>query len=96
MIEQQNNKVKTEQIVMQRQIKLVWGGEYVEVYNHTTNRLYCEDTWTDLIDERTKYDLKQLMLAGYKVVSVNKSWAISKDCVSFGFETMILEREIKI
>jgi len=95
MIEQQNNKVKTEQIIMQRQIKLVWGGEYAEVYNHTNNRLYCEDTWTDLIDERTKYDLKQLMLAGYKVVSVNKSWAVHHDCVSFGFETMILERETK-
>lgn len=95
MIEQETKQTKTEQIIMQRQIKLLWGGRYAEVDNHTVNQLYCEDTWTDLVDRCTKYSLKQLILAGYKVVSVTQSWAVSDNFTSFGFETMILEREVK-
>lgn len=96
MIEQGTKQTKTEQIIMQRQIKFVGTTIYADVDNHTANRLYAESSWRDIIHQNKIYDLENLILAGYKVVSIKQSWAASKDLVSFGYEIAILEREIKI
>ena len=96
MIEQETKQTKTEQIIMQRQIKFVGTTIYAEVDNHSSNRIYREPSWRDFIDQNKIYDLKQLILIGYKVVSITQSWAASKDFVSFGYEIAILERETKI
>lgn len=95
MIEQENKQTKVEQIIMQRQIKFVGATIYAEVDNHTSNRLYRESSWRDFVDQSKIYDLKQLILAGYKVVSINQYWAASRDLVSFGYEIAILEMETK-
>lgn len=96
MIEQKTEQTKVEQIIMRRQIKFVGTNIHADADNHTYNRLYQESSWRDFIDLRTIYNLKELILAGYKVVSITQSWAASKDLVSFGYEIAILEREIKI
>ena len=96
MIEQETKQTKVEQIIMQRQIKFVGATIYADVDNHTANRLYRESSWKDFVDQTKIYDLKQLILAGYKVVSITQSWAASNNLVSFGYEIAILERETKI
>ena len=95
MIEQETKQTKTEQIIMQRQIKFVGESIYAEVDNHASNKLYRESSWRDFVDQSKIYDLKQLILAGYKVISITQYWAASKDLVSFGYEIAILERETK-
>lgn len=95
MIEQETKQTKVEQIIMQRRLKFVLANIYCDVENNQMNKLYCESSWRDIINQNKIYDLENLILSGFKVVSVNQSWAASKDFVSFGFETMILERETK-